>query len=63
MMRNRDDFSRVPLFFRLWFAFVGLLAVAIIGTAIWAVVSLSSDPSQIGRLAGEVVKGYQETAG
>ena len=56
-----NDF-KTPLFFKVWFAFVAILALSIIGVAGFGVFSIASDPAVIGRIAGQVVSGFKETA-
>lgn len=51
----------IPLFFKLWFAFVGSVAIAIIGTSIYLTVRVLTDPAVLGRAAGEIMRGYNET--
>ena len=51
------------LFFRLWFAFVGTLALAAMAFSIYVAVksySFASDPAELGRYVGELVNGYNE---
>lgn len=60
--RRNDTFStKTPLFFKVWFAFlfcVVLLVWSAVGYAIYTVVT---DPAIIGRAAGEVVSGFNQT--
>lgn len=50
----------MPLFFKLWFAFVAILVASIFGGVIYVFVSVGSDPAVIGRIAGEMVSGFKE---
>lgn len=70
-MRHRDLYRdewddelrlrpRFPLFFKLWFAFVAILALSIIGLTIWGGFQVVNDPAAIGRVAGQIVSGFQE---
>lgn len=64
MRTNRDSFfSEIPLFFKIWIGFIAFMGVATIGITIWAAISLATDPGQVGRFAGEIVRGYNETSG
>ncbi len=51
----------MPLFFKLWFAFVVICAIAIFGSVACAIIIVASDPSIVGRAAGEVVSSFKET--
>ena len=62
-MKNLERSGRrIRAFATAWIAFVALVTVVIFGLGIWAVVSLVSDPAQIGHEVGEIVNGYEETA-
>lgn len=65
-MRRVNDFDfprpRIPLFFKLWFAFVALMAISILGLIVYVVVSVASDPAMLGRIAGEVISGFNEAS-
>jgi hypothetical protein len=52
---------KLPLFAKLWFAFVLILVLCIWGTLGYAVYSVVTNPAIIGQVAGEIVKGYNET--
>lgn len=52
--------SGVPLFFKLWFGFVALMAVGIVSFFIWAGARVLSDPAQVGRFIGEIARGFDE---
>lgn len=59
----RRDHMKTPLFFKLWFAFVGSLALSIMGGTIYVLVSVvQAGPEGIGRQVGAVVKGFNEAA-
>ena len=65
MFNNKDferRFNRMRTFTQIWFAFTALIAVGILVIGIWTAASIANDPAQIGRVFGEVVKGYKETA-
>lgn len=47
----------IPIFFRLWFAFVALLAISIMV----ATVTVLLNPQWIGSFVGQIVTGYQQT--
>lgn len=54
---------KTPLFFKLWFVFVGLLAAGIIGTVIYvAVAVVSAGPEGIGAEIGRAVKAFNEAS-
>jgi len=66
-MRDFNDFSdfgrpRIPLFFKLWFGFVALLALSILAGMIYVVVTVGSDPAILGRMVGEIVSGFREAS-
>lgn len=48
----------IPLFFKLWFAFVAALALAIIGGAIYAAITIT--PADVGRAIGSAVHAFEE---
>lgn len=52
----------IPVFFKLWFAFVALLALTIIGGTAYAVVTIATQPELLGQAAGKVVSGFRETS-
>lgn len=60
MRRNPFSPPPVPLFLKLWFAFIFCLIIAIWGTIGYAVVCLIYDPAIIGRAVGAIVSGYTE---
>jgi hypothetical protein len=62
MRRNFDrDFHKVPLFFKLWFAFVFTLIMVIFFSVLFSIYTLVTDPGVVGRMAGEVVSEYNES--
>jgi hypothetical protein len=51
----------IPIFFKLWFAFVALIAISIMGATVYAGVSvLQAGPEGIGKAIGSVIKGIDE---
>lgn len=54
-------FNRTQRFIKVWFVFVAVLALTIMGGIGYAIYSVATDPGQIGEAVGEVVKGYNET--
>jgi hypothetical protein len=63
MMRHNNPFEpRIPLFFKLGFAFVALFALSIIGTAVYVLIAVGSDPAILGRIAGEIMSGFREVS-
>lgn len=61
-MRNNFE-MKTPLFFRVWFAFVGLVIASIIGTTIYVAVSIvQAGPEGIGKAVGSIVKSYNDAA-
>jgi hypothetical protein len=58
-MRRFNDHS-MPLFFKLWFGFVALIAVSMIGLTVALVITMAADPAGMGRFAGEIVRGFDE---
>ncbi|KAA0572228.1 hypothetical protein FZ983_32170 [Azospirillum sp. B21] len=58
---NRYDPHRrhgIPLFFKLWFAFVAALALSIIGAAVYAAITIT--PADVGRTIGSAVHAFEE---
>lgn len=58
MLRNRFQHSHVPgipVFFKLWFAFVALMAISIFGLVIYTLFN----PELIGEFFGRMVAGFQ----
>lgn len=53
---------RIPLFFKLWFGFVAILAVSIIAAYVWFGIAILNNPSAVGQFAGEIVSGFKQTA-
>jgi hypothetical protein len=63
MINRRNIHSRpgIPLFFKLWFAFVALLALSIIGGVAYVLVSVASHgPEGLGREVGHFLRGIKE---
>lgn len=63
--RNRFSQPRSSVFFRAWFAFCFLAAIAILGVYVWigaAVVEHAQDPEALGEYFGTVVKGFNEAS-
>jgi hypothetical protein len=57
-MRDRQS---MPLFFKLWFAFVALLIAAIISGWLYMIASVvSQGPEGIGREVGRFLRGVEE---
>ena len=61
-MRQKGTFDmRTPIFFKIWFGFVALLALSIMGGMVYALVLVvQAGPKGIGQQIGAVVKGYNE---
>lgn len=60
-MRSNLQRPSIPLFFKLWFGFIALIAVTIIGSAIYlGAQAISAGPEGIGRAIGSVIKGIDE---
>ena len=56
--------SGIPIFFKLWFAFVAVLVMSVFGFYIFVAVqavSMADDPEAIGSYVGEIVKGFNDT--
>lgn len=53
--------SGIPLFFKLWFAFVATLVIGIFALVGFTLYTVASDPAVIGRFVGEVQQGYTTT--
>lgn len=65
MFKRRSSYtstgSGIPLFFKLWFAVCATLALGIISASIFLLYTLITDPSIIGRYAGEITQAYTDT--
>lgn len=61
--RNSDDFSmKMPLFFKLWFAFILISVVsifAVVGFTFYKTATM--DPAEIGKFVGKVQFGYEQS--
>ena len=53
--------SGIPLFFKLWFAFVAILAVSLSVGVAAIIYSVISDPAVIGSFVAEIMNGYNGT--
>ncbi|RQS29425.1 MULTISPECIES: hypothetical protein [unclassified Burkholderia] len=65
MKRNELNRPGIPLFFKLWFAFVAFLAICIIGGYIVAAVKIfgvlqGASPETVGAAVGKAVAAYQK---
>lgn len=50
-----------PLWFKIWFGLVGLVALSIMAGTVWFLVQvIHAGPEGIGRQIGAVFKGFQE---
>lgn len=60
--KNRRDsfFSDIPLIFKIWFAFVFTAAISIFVLVGFTFYTVISDPAVVGRIAGEIVSGFNE---
>ena len=61
--RNKSNdgfFTGMPLFFRLWFAFVILVVLSIWALVVYAGYTVISNPAAVGQFAGEIVSGFNE---
>lgn len=61
-MRKSEFDMSMPLFFKLWFAFVAILAVSIIVASVWFGAALLTNPQIVGQWVGGVVTGFQEVS-
>ena len=53
----------MPLFFKLWFAFVAVVAVSIIAGTVWVGVQVvETGPEGIGKMIGTAVHGFNEAS-
>jgi hypothetical protein len=52
--RSKPSSPSIPPFFKLWFAFVALMAISIIGLQVYVLFN----PEVIGTFLGEIVKGF-----
>ncbi|MCM8735980.1 hypothetical protein M5E06_17750 [Azospirillum sp. A1-3] len=51
----------MPLFFKLWFALLGVLILSGFGAVIWIVVALSqAEPANIGASLGAAVRAFEQ---
>ena len=51
----------MPLFLKICFTFVAVMIIAMILSMATVAHKLVTDPGVVGRIAGEVAKGYKET--
>jgi len=59
--KSNDGISTgMPLFFKLWFAFVILVVLSIWALVISAGYTVLSNPAAVGQFAGEIVSGFNE---
>ena len=59
--KNVHSFShKIPLMFKLWAILVFSLVLLIWGTVGYGIYTVVTDPAVIGRIAGEVVSGFNE---
>lgn len=56
-MRDR---SGIPFFFKLWFAFVAILALTIMAGSLYFIYVLVSNPEAIGEYVGLIAKGFSQ---
>lgn len=60
-MRQIETKMRMPLFFKLWFAFVACIAVTLIGATLYlGAMAISAGPEGLGRAIGAVLKGIDD---
>jgi hypothetical protein len=57
---NNGFFTGMPLFFKLWFAFIVFFVLAVWGLMGYGIYTIGSDPAAIGRAAGDIVSGFNE---
>jgi hypothetical protein len=53
---------RIPIFFKLWFAFLALIAVSSFAFVAWIALTIAGDPGSIGRFFGQVAAGFSEAS-
>lgn len=53
--RSQSSFPSIPPFFKLWFAFVALMAISIIGLHVYVLFN----PEVIGTFLGEIFNGFK----
>ncbi len=59
--KKTNTFShKMPLFFKLWGLLVFSIVLFIWGTVGYGIYTVVTDPAVVGRIAGEVVSGYNE---
>jgi len=59
--KNVHSFSHViPLIFKLWGIFIFSMVLLIWGAVGYGIYTVVTDPAAIGRIAGEVVSGFNE---
>lgn len=61
LMNNHSHFSdlKMPLFFKLWFAFVGTLVLLVFFSIGVVFYTAATNPAKIGQFVGEIVSGYK----
>ena len=63
MMRtyNRNGQHSMPLFFKIWFAFVATVAVSIMAFVVWLIISVAdAGPEGIGSALGTAFRAFNE---
>jgi len=59
--KNVHSFShKTPVFFKLWFIMIFSMVLLIWGAVGFGIYKVVTDPAVIGRIAGEVVSGFNE---
>ena len=58
---RRFERPGIPIFFKMWFAFVATVAIAImVGTIYFGAQVISAGPEGVGRAIGSVLKGIDD---
>lgn len=63
MMNKKNDIFEIPLFFKLWFAFIAFIVICIIsGTFYIGYSAIKAGPEGVGTYVGQIIKSYNESA-
>ena len=56
-------FNEMPLFFKLWFAFIICVIILTFSTAGYVIYSAISGPEVVGQFFGRIVSGFEKEVG
>jgi hypothetical protein len=63
MIRRNHDHMKMPLFFKLWFAFIATLVLCVFGAVGWTFFQVvQAGPEGLAKVVGSAVRAYHEEA-